>query len=658
MSEEALQKSFTNAVNDSNLVPGLKMVITSNRPDEVAIDPTGQKSDAAFFHSHSTPTDDRPHWGDQIISVEFKSAVENSKYDAFDDADDVEGFAEAASRKKVRGQLISYAELLLAVQQRHAVFTLFVIGRQCRFVCWERSGAIATKLIDYYDDWERHRTVREGVRPARRMNELADPRDSDVNHNERDVEANELNEGHGIHGEFVYVRKMFADSLVEGWPRHEVEIVEGGKTFKFWIAKPHFIAKGLAGRGTRGYVAYWVEGDVFVWLKDSWRAVYALVDCEGDILGTLNGAGAPNVPTLLCHGDVLDLDVSVVVLTEDEKPPLPSPDVLVAHGEASSGQKLPEKILHRDISSGNILIYPRVIVKMSSLRLRWRGLLADWEMSKPIVEDEKPRQSERTGTWQFQAVSLLRANSRQRAGIPEELESVWHVLLYHAVRYLPSTLSDEEVALFLDEFFDVYRKVRPSRLNMLIHDVLKSLFWHYAVQKFDEARRIESKNSAMTAARSGDRDDDGSADQGPSTTERLLAQNMTFHGFFVGEISDAKRIASTDRSQKHDRVPTNWVSPRRPPPKVGTKVTETQSRKKRKVALQEAHLNGLRTEPSAGALASTRRAPSKDGAPMDPVLHPRGQSDLSHVRGYWMYGCLGVPNKDPCTDLDEGEEIN
>ncbi|KAI0707493.1 hypothetical protein C8T65DRAFT_576761, partial [Cerioporus squamosus] len=37
-------------------------------------------------------------------------------------------------------------------------------------------------------------------------------------------------------------------------------------------------------------------------------------------------------------------------------------------------------------------------------------LLADWELSKPIVDKptaKYPRQPERTGTWQFMSVALL-----------------------------------------------------------------------------------------------------------------------------------------------------------------------------------------------------------------------------------------------------------
>ena len=57
--------------------------------------------------------------------------------------------------------------------------------------------------------------------------------------------------------------------------------------------------------------------------------------------------------------------------------------------------------MHRDISSGNILIIPRFIQEAEDdyPRLQWRGMLCDWELSKPIaasVKDECARQPERT----------------------------------------------------------------------------------------------------------------------------------------------------------------------------------------------------------------------------------------------------------------------
>ena len=53
-------------------------------------------------------------------------------------------------------------------------------------------------------------------------------------------------------------------------------------------------------------------------------------------------------------------------------------------------------LLHCDISSGNILIYPRVVkFKDNQVLLRWGGMLADWELSKPFQKDESEVRSAR-----------------------------------------------------------------------------------------------------------------------------------------------------------------------------------------------------------------------------------------------------------------------
>ena len=74
--------------------------------------------------------------------------------------------------------------------------------------------------------------------------------------------------------------------------------------------------------------------------------------------------------------------------------------VNAAHHDAA----VKSKIIHRDISSGNILILPTFEERDdgnggTKFVVSWRGILADWELSKPISdnpEDELARQPERT----------------------------------------------------------------------------------------------------------------------------------------------------------------------------------------------------------------------------------------------------------------------
>ncbi|EIW52955.1 uncharacterized protein TRAVEDRAFT_86725, partial [Trametes versicolor FP-101664 SS1] len=83
-------------------------------------------------------------------------------------------------------------------------------------------------------------------------------------------------------------------------------VPDGSGIRSFLVGKPAFQAAGMAGRGTRGYVALDCQNGRFVWLKDAWRAHYDLVEMEGSVLETLNKEGVCNVPTLICHGDILE----------------------------------------------------------------------------------------------------------------------------------------------------------------------------------------------------------------------------------------------------------------------------------------------------------------------------------------------------------------
>ena len=145
----------------------------------------------------------------------------------------------------------------------------------------------------------------------------------------------------------------------------------------------------------------------------------------------------------------------------------------LAHFQAAT--KPDVQILHRDISGGNILIIPCILTDKNGAEIKWRGLLTDWEMSKPINLDQpkgiEARQLERTvsgcdmfapnvnslvlqGTWQFLSVALL--SRPKEVEICDELEAFFYVILYYAVRYLRSNIDESAVGSWISNFFDTY----------------------------------------------------------------------------------------------------------------------------------------------------------------------------------------------------------
>ncbi|RPD57566.1 hypothetical protein L226DRAFT_481758 [Lentinus tigrinus ALCF2SS1-7] len=706
LSENQIAERFIAAVNVNDLVPGLKMKYCGNKPGSATCDEDRQKVDAAFYRTAFTPNDNGPHWGDQLITCEFKVEKRGSLLQ--DPFDDVPGGVSPANssdiRKKNRGQIISYAELIFAVQQRIAVFMLLVLGRKCRFIRWDRSGYVVTRAFDYYVQWKffvsvlwrmsqcsdtrlgldptAHR-LRPGDADYARMTKAAKIQASDIDHKERPLSDDEVPKGSFV---FKYVREAFIESVKdESWPRYRVEVPDGEKTRTFLIGKPTFQAKGLAGRGTRGYVALDCDAKDarFVWLKDAWRAHYLLVDREGDILARLQKAEVPNIPTLVCHGDIGEQVTYTPQLWEQKNsktsldPTLDATDPLsnVAGPSSSSGQKrkfdadedkgdisppkglskLPfrpecplrlhkhyrlvveevalhlrefkfgrqlisvvkdcvvahynayEKLslLHRDVSGGNVLIYPRLVKNAKGgFMIAFTGILADWEMAKETTITG-PRQPVRTGTWQYMSVALLSGD--KDVEVCDELESFLYVLLYYATRYLVSPLPGITIANYLDEFFDKYglgvgryvcgdkkkNTIATGRLevahtvvlrfNSNMDDVLADLLsWfkaHYVVT-LHEANEAALRSAEPTPRTStGDLKSDAALTtagsrtvprrslprskstklDGPSNEDREMARCASDHTAVVALLEDAERaIGWSFNDRAGDRIPTDW----------------------------------------------------------------------------------------------------
>ncbi|KAI9444396.1 hypothetical protein F5148DRAFT_963279, partial [Russula earlei] len=89
-------------------------------------------------------------------------------------------------------------------------------------------------------------------------------------------------------------------------------------------------------------------------------------------------------------------------------------DAMIAHMDAYDKAK----ILHRDVSAGNILIAPDR-----------SGLLIDWDMSKRMDVTQQ-RQHSRMGTWQFISTGLLLHPHARSHQISDDIESFYWVLIY------------------------------------------------------------------------------------------------------------------------------------------------------------------------------------------------------------------------------------
>ncbi|KAL6308492.1 hypothetical protein BKA93DRAFT_516511 [Sparassis latifolia] len=248
----------------------------------------------------------------------------------------------------------------------------------------------------------------------------------------------------------------------------------------FLVGKPHFESPGMTGRFTRCYIAVDCEGKKFVFLKDVWRVDLEDIEMEGRILQTLNKEGVENIPTLECHGDVegryqQTKHAHYRLVVEEICRPLKDfrnsrelvkiiAECIDAHWQATDKAKY----AHRDVSTGNLLMHEKMEEIDGEFHEVRTGMLCDWELSKRIedeVEEQdnnpetgkatqrrtKPRQPDRTGTWQFMSVLLLDFPWKE-VTIPDELEAFFNVLLFHIVRYTDSSIRNAGV--FMSQYFD------------------------------------------------------------------------------------------------------------------------------------------------------------------------------------------------------------
>ncbi|CDO74185.1 hypothetical protein BN946_scf185043.g237 [Trametes cinnabarina] len=122
------------------------------------------------------------------------------------------------------------------------------------------------------------------------------------------------------------------------------------------------------------------------------------------------------------------------------------------------------RLLHRDVSAGNLIIRPSLSSSVDAngmKKVEWHGIITDWELAKtvPVQEEhsstkpqERPRQPERTGTWQFMSVAYVQNHPRWPVSVADELESFFHVMLFYAVRLLRHNV--ENVASFVFDYFE------------------------------------------------------------------------------------------------------------------------------------------------------------------------------------------------------------
>jgi hypothetical protein len=193
---------------------------------------------------------------------------------------------EAGTGRDYQGQLTSYAAEWCSRQHRTFAFTIYIFGTYARFIRWDRSAVVVSERFNYKEESQ-----------------------ALVDFLWRFVHLDD--EGRGIDTTVrnaTPTEAAIAKKRLTQWENNNTRSVivfkiqdkDGLREFIGWGSMAD--AESLTGRATRAYPVWDVQEEKVCFLKDTWRAV--TLERESDILRLLNEKNVPNVPKIICGGDI------------------------------------------------------------------------------------------------------------------------------------------------------------------------------------------------------------------------------------------------------------------------------------------------------------------------------------------------------------------
>ncbi|KAG1831161.1 hypothetical protein DFJ58DRAFT_848314 [Suillus subalutaceus] len=321
------------------------------------------------------------------------------------------------------GQITSYTAAQLGTQFRTHVFSVLIVRDRARIIRWDREGAIVTSPIDYNNEphladfFYRYARASPEMRGVDTSVTLAGDEEADLARSRLNIPS---------------TTRMF---------KVDVPHVEGSGSVTLVFPQPVMKPHSPVGRWTRACPAFDLVNKKLVMLKDSWRVSLPDVLPEGETYKLLMSKKVAHIPKCIAYHDVppsiaqqstqtakfgsaewalphlpltphthhrLALDIVGKNLTEFESShQLVSSvrDALIAHKDAFELAK----VLHRDLSVGNVVIY------------KGKGYLIDWDLAK-------------LGTWQFMSAYLVEHKYAIHS-VKDDLESSFYVVLWTTLKY-------------------------------------------------------------------------------------------------------------------------------------------------------------------------------------------------------------------------------
>lgn len=264
-----------------------------------------------------TSTYRRPHaarvaWAFAEVVFEIKLGLAISAFDlSSNEGDPVRWDTKAAEA----AQFIKYATEALLRQHRQFLFEVYIADMNARLIRWDRAGAVVSSNIDLRN------MSREFLSIISRMVTMT-PVERGHDETATFATASQIQKLERFTHATRYGQKLVRDILENKkiFPIHQVRcpvidesVVGESPTLPppaplsriFLIGIPTAGSYSPTGRATRGYVAYDVDKQRLVFLKDSWRPDSPGVRPELDIYMKLHSSGATrSVATAIGGGDV------------------------------------------------------------------------------------------------------------------------------------------------------------------------------------------------------------------------------------------------------------------------------------------------------------------------------------------------------------------
>ncbi|KAI0350363.1 hypothetical protein OH77DRAFT_1489248 [Trametes cingulata] len=415
------------------------------------------------------------------------------------------------------GQNTTYAAEIGMRQFRHCVYSVFLSGVLARLARWDRAGVIVTQAFDlrrrpellcrFFWCFSKVSHTERGydlnVQPATWDDEKLFKR-LIAQHVREQLPSASTEE------RIQLFTRHYARNCVTSvcMPRMEGDTEV---SYKLLISRPITVPLSVVGRSTRAYWAVDVRNKKVVFLKDTWRHREVRIR-EGLAIEELRKTCPDYIPPVEYHGDVpmvkLEKDRrGTVVRTLHGRPQMtwtqkyleepwvcgnvphlrervvlrtryflvlryagcPLTDCRstseLLHGargafEALRRAYVDHKLLHRDITPGNIILYRNESLAATAPR---RGYLVDWELACRVEDlaDHKRTSYEASMTWQFLSHAL--ATGALNHTIQDDMESLYYSVLYCSLLYLPHSLSPNALLEILNYIFDWSR---PSNYGL------------------------------------------------------------------------------------------------------------------------------------------------------------------------------------------------